>query len=140
MMTVVWWISGLLITGGAVAALIRAERGPSILDRAVAVDVLVLALMAGLALWAAVTQRTDVVPVLVALALVGFVGSVAVARFAAVEPQDESASLREVGRDGTRSDGTRGEEQKSALTKKNAPMNRVPPGGEKTPLVGKDVS
>ncbi|MDR3068056.1 MAG: pH regulation protein F [Cellulomonas sp.] len=88
-MTVVVWISGLLVLAGGLMAIVRAELGPSILDRTVALDILVTTLVAALALYAAVERRADVVPVLVALSAVGFVGSVTVARFAAVEPPGE---------------------------------------------------
>lgn len=42
---------------------------------------------------AAAGRRPDVVPVLVVLTLVGFVGSVSIARFAAVESADEARIL-----------------------------------------------
>ncbi|HJR86927.1 MAG TPA: monovalent cation/H+ antiporter complex subunit F, partial [Acidimicrobiia bacterium] len=58
------------------------------LDRLVALDIITNSLIIGLAVEAALNRRTETVPVLVALALVGFVGSVAVARFASVEPED----------------------------------------------------
>lgn len=73
---------------GASLAMIRVERGPSILDRAVALDIITNILMIGVALEAALNRRTDTVPVLAALALVGFVASVTIARFASVEPED----------------------------------------------------
>jgi multicomponent Na+:H+ antiporter subunit F len=62
------------------------ERGPSMLDRSVAFDVLTTALVGAIAVEAALSRRTESVPILVVLSMVGFIGSVAVARFAAVEP------------------------------------------------------
>jgi multicomponent Na+:H+ antiporter subunit F len=59
------------------------------LDRTIALDIVVTTVIAGVALYAAVFRRADVVPLLVVLSLVGFVGSVTVARFAAVEPEGE---------------------------------------------------
>ena len=88
-MTVVVWVCGILLTAGAVLAVVRAEKGPSMLDRTIALDIVVTTMIAGVALYAAVERRTDVVPVLVVLSLVGFVGSVTIARFAAVEPEGE---------------------------------------------------
>ncbi|WP_456787697.1 monovalent cation/H+ antiporter complex subunit F [Cellulomonas sp. P5_C5] len=88
-MTVVIWVCGILLTVGAVLAIIRAEKGPSMLDRTVALDIVVTSMIVAVALYAAVERRTDVVPVLVVLSLVGFVGSVTIARFAAVEPEGE---------------------------------------------------
>ena len=82
-------VSGVLLTLGAVFAIARAEKGPSILDRTVALDIVVTTMIAAVALYAAYFRRADVVPLLVVLSLVGFVGSVTVARFAAVEPEGE---------------------------------------------------
>ena len=59
----------------------RATMGPTMLDRVVALDVLVAVVICGLALDAAVNQHTTTLPILVVLSLLGFVGSVAVARF-----------------------------------------------------------
>lgn len=92
-MTVVVVVSALLLTAAAVLALVRAERGPSMLDRAVALDVLTSVLVGAVAVHAAWTGATENVPVLVALALVGFVSSVAIARFAATEPAGEGRVL-----------------------------------------------
>jgi multicomponent Na+:H+ antiporter subunit F len=80
--------SGALLAIGAVLALIRVQRGPSILDRMVGLDIIASVLAIGVALEAAWSRRTETLPVLAALALVGFVSSVAVARFVAVEPED----------------------------------------------------
>ena len=88
-MTVVIWVCGVLLTIGAVLAVVRAEKGPSMLDRTIALDIVVTSMIAAVALYAAVERRTDVVPILVVLSLVGFVGSVTIARFAAVEPEGE---------------------------------------------------
>ncbi|ACQ82056.1 multiple resistance and pH regulation protein F [Beutenbergia cavernae DSM 12333] len=84
---------GLMVTVGAVLALSRIERGPSMLDRIVAVDVLVATVLATMILVSAWTHRTDLVPVMVVLTLVGFVGSVSIARFAATESDEERRIL-----------------------------------------------
>lgn len=88
-MTVVVIVCTVLLAVGAVTALVRIEKGPSILDRAVALDVLVATMIAGIGVFAAWHRRADVVPVLVVLSLVGFVGSTAIARFSAAEPEGE---------------------------------------------------
>lgn len=80
-MTVVVWIC---LTGLAVAAglcLVRLVRGPSVPDRIVALDALLLVVVAGIAVGAAVTGDGDYLAVLVAVSLLGFVGTVTVARF-----------------------------------------------------------
>ena len=80
--------AAVLTLAGAVLAIVRAERGPSMLDRTVALDIVVTCLVAAVALYASLERRADVVPILVVLSLVGFIGSVTIARFAAVEPED----------------------------------------------------
>lgn len=88
-MTAVVLVCGVLLTAAAVLALIRAEKGPTMLDRTIALDIVVSTLVAAVALEAAVARRVDTVPILVVLSLVGFLGSVTIARFAAVEPEGE---------------------------------------------------
>ena len=82
-------IAGGMLFAAAVLALIRVERGPSMLDRTIALDVFTTTLVAAIALEAAWHKRTDTLPILVVLSMVGFVGSVTIARFAAVEPEGE---------------------------------------------------
>lgn len=88
-MTVVIAICSVLLVSGAGLALYRAEKGPTMLDRTIALDIIVTALVCAAGLYIAVAKRTDVVPILVALAMVGFVGSTTIARFASVEPEAE---------------------------------------------------
>ena len=70
---VVVLVCAALLTVGATLAVVRAERGPSMLDRTIALDIVVTTVIAGVALYAAVFRRADVVPLLVVLSLVGFV-------------------------------------------------------------------
>ncbi|WP_299039123.1 monovalent cation/H+ antiporter complex subunit F [uncultured Pseudokineococcus sp.] len=80
-------LAGALLLAAAGCVVARAVVGPTILDRVVALDALVVVLVAGFGLHAAVTRSTATLPILVVLALVGFVGSVSVARFAAKDTQ-----------------------------------------------------
>ena len=80
-------LAGALLLVAAGCVLARAVVGPTILDRVVALDALVVVLVAAFGLHAAVTRSTATLPILVVLALVGFVGSVSVARFAAKDTQ-----------------------------------------------------
>ena len=82
-----------LLAAGALLALVRAERGPSMLDRTLALDVLTSIMVAAIAVEAAWSRRVDTIPILVALSVVGFIGSVTIARFAAVEPEGEGRVL-----------------------------------------------
>ena len=86
-------LSAALLAGAAILSLVRAERGKSMLDRTVAFDVFTTTLVAAVALEAAWSRRTDTLVLLVVLSLVGFVGSVTIARFAAVEPETAARVL-----------------------------------------------
>jgi multicomponent Na+:H+ antiporter subunit F len=70
-----------LVGGGALLALVRLALGPSLLDRVVATDTLLVIISAGLAVYAALERDPTVVPVLVVVSLLAFVGSVSVARY-----------------------------------------------------------
>lgn len=80
-MTVVSALTFALLGGGVLLALVRLAQGPSLLDRVVATDALLVIISAGLAVYAALTRNPTVVPVLVVVSLLGFVGSVSVARY-----------------------------------------------------------
>nr|WP_208383073.1 monovalent cation/H+ antiporter complex subunit F [Modestobacter marinus] len=66
---------------GAVLAVVRLMLGPSLLDRVVATDTVLVIITAGLALYAALERDPTIVPVLVVVSLLAFVGSIAVARY-----------------------------------------------------------
>ena len=80
-MTVVAYLLYGLIGAGALLALIRLGMGPSLLDRVVATDTLLVIISAGLAVYAALERDPTVVPVLVVVSLLAFVGSVSIARY-----------------------------------------------------------
>jgi multicomponent Na+:H+ antiporter subunit F len=67
----------------AVLTVIRIIRGPSILDRAVASDVLLTEVMCVIGAEMAINGHTRSIPVLLIIAAVGVFGSVAVARYVA---------------------------------------------------------
>ena len=72
-------IVGLALT--AVAALIRIVRGPTILDRMVASDVLLTTLMLAVGSHMALTGRTESIPVMVAIAATAVLATIVVARY-----------------------------------------------------------
>lgn len=80
-MTVVVWLAYGMLGAGALLALVRLGRGPSLLDRVVATDTLLVIIAAGLAVYAGLERDPTVVPVLVVVSLLAFVGSVSVARY-----------------------------------------------------------
>lgn len=65
----------------AVLALVRLALGPSVPDRIVALDNLLLVVVGGIAVGAADRGEGDFLGVLVAVSLLGFVGTVTVGRF-----------------------------------------------------------
>jgi multicomponent Na+:H+ antiporter subunit F len=79
--TAVYWLAYGMLSAGALLALVRLARGPSLLDRVVATDTLLVIISAGLAVYAALQRDPTVVPVLVVVSLLAFVGSVSVARY-----------------------------------------------------------
>jgi multicomponent Na+:H+ antiporter subunit F len=85
-MTVVALIVTALLAAGAVLALIRVVRGPSVLDRIIATDVLLAIVVVAVATEAAFSRDATGLPVLVVLSILGFTGSVSVARFATRRP------------------------------------------------------
>jgi multicomponent Na+:H+ antiporter subunit F len=79
--TAVYFLAFGLLGTGALLALVRLGRGPSLLDRVVATDTLLVIIAAGLAVYAALARDPTLVPVLVVVSLLAFVGSVSVARY-----------------------------------------------------------
>lgn len=72
-----------LLTFAAAGAIYRLGRGPSLLDRVLAADVLLVIIVSAVAVDAVYRHSTDSVPLMATITIVGFVGSVAVARFVA---------------------------------------------------------
>ena len=97
MIVTVGVVATALLAVGALLAVVRIERGPTMLDRTVAFDVLTTALVGAIAVEAAISRRTESVPILVVLSLVGFIGSVTIARFAAVEPDKNGSATQRSG-------------------------------------------
>ncbi len=67
----------------AILTVIRIARGPSILDRAVASDVLLTEVLCVLGAEMAINGHTRNVPVMLIIAAVGVFGSISIARFVA---------------------------------------------------------
>ncbi|MGK5442908.1 monovalent cation/H+ antiporter complex subunit F [Micromonospora sp. URMC 105] len=72
----------LLLSVTALLALARIYRGPSLLDRVIAADLLLSTMLGAVGAEAAINRHATTLPVLVVLSLLGFVGSVALVRFA----------------------------------------------------------
>lgn len=72
-------LAGLALAG--LLCVVRLVLGPSVPDRVVALDALLLVVVAGIAVGAVATGEGDFLGVLVAVSLLGFVGTATVARF-----------------------------------------------------------
>lgn len=91
-MNALWIAIAVLLGAAALLSMTRLLLGPSILDRALSLDVLVASALTGIGAYAALNRDPTVLPVLLVLSLVGFVGSVSVSKFVARRHED---SLRE---------------------------------------------
>lgn len=80
-MTVVAIVCFALLGAGAVLILARLAIGPSLLDRVVSTDALLVTIACGIAVYCAVYRDISLEPVLLVVALLAFVGSVSVARY-----------------------------------------------------------
>ncbi|UZX04975.1 cation:proton antiporter [Arthrobacter sp. CDRTa11] len=83
MMQTVLAVTAVILSLAAAGAIIRIARGPSLLDRVLASDVLLAIIGAALCIDMAVNRHLNNLMLLVALSIIGFIGSVTVARFVA---------------------------------------------------------
>ncbi|WP_166866595.1 MULTISPECIES: monovalent cation/H+ antiporter complex subunit F [unclassified Salinibacterium] len=74
----------------ALLTIVRIVAGPSILDRAVASDVLLTQVVCVLGAEMAINHHTRSLPILLIIAAVGVFGSIAIARFVAVKENSGS--------------------------------------------------
>jgi len=86
--TIVSWVVGVLFAFAALASVLRIVRGPSILDRMIASDMLLTTLICVLAADMVLENHTRTLPVIIVLALTAVFGSITVARY--VSRQDPS--------------------------------------------------
>ena len=87
-MTIVSWVVGVLFAFAALSSVLRIVRGPSILDRIIASDMLLTTLICVLAADMVLGHHTRTLPVVLVLALTAVFGSITVARY--VSRQDPS--------------------------------------------------
>ncbi|MFE6777812.1 monovalent cation/H+ antiporter complex subunit F [Streptomyces sp. NPDC057702] len=73
----------LIVLAGALL-LVRVWRGPSMLDRAVSVDIAAVLILAGIGVHAAITRTSHYLSIMLVIAFLGFTSSVGIARFIAV--------------------------------------------------------
>ena len=80
-MIVATTVSGVLLVLAALAAMVRVVRGPSVADRMVALDTLLVVGAGGLGLYVVATGDTTYLAVLVVAILTAFISTVIVARY-----------------------------------------------------------
>jgi multicomponent Na+:H+ antiporter subunit F len=81
-MTIVYAVVLAMLSAGGLITLVRLLRGPGTLDRIVALDVFVILVVAASAVYVAINGDGSPIPMLAAVALIGFVGSATAARLA----------------------------------------------------------
>lgn len=85
-------VTAVILSLAGAGAIIRIAIGPSLLDRVLASDVLLAIVGAALAIDMAVNRHLNNLMLLVALAVIGFIGSVTVARFVAERREQSNDS------------------------------------------------
>lgn len=80
-MNVVLIVVGVVFSAAALLSVYRVVRGPGILDRMIASDMLMTTLICILGVEMVVNRHITLMPVMIGLALTGFLSSVAVARY-----------------------------------------------------------
>lgn len=80
-MSILLGIVAVILGISALCAIYRVARGPSILDRVLAVDVLLAIVGGALATDMVLNGHTNSLAILVATSVIGFIASVTVARF-----------------------------------------------------------
>ncbi|QBF47076.1 monovalent cation/H+ antiporter complex subunit F [Janibacter limosus] len=88
-MSIILAISLGLLIAAAALVLVRVNLGPTNLDRALSLDVLIVIITGIIATQILRTDDVGALPIMVVFSLTGFVGSVSVARFMA-RKEDES--------------------------------------------------
>lgn len=89
-MSIVLTIAAGMLVIAALLCVYRIARGPRSLDRVVAADVLVVIVVAGLGIEAAISRHNSTLSVMVVVSMVGFVGAVSIARFIARKESEPS--------------------------------------------------
>lgn len=89
MITVIHCAAALVLAVAAILVIVRIERGPSMLDRAVGLDVFTAVIIGALVVTASLTGRTDLVVLLVVLAIISFMSSTFVAHFVSRERDED---------------------------------------------------
>ena len=91
--TVLIWVAGALLAAGAVTAVVRIVRGPSLMDRMIASDVLLTTLVLAIGAEMVINQHTYSVLIMIAITAVAEFATVAVARNVSKQDRTTDAPL-----------------------------------------------
>lgn len=92
MLDYAYWITQVLLALGVLCAIYRVYKGPSVLDRVISVDVILIIVGSVMLVDMAYNRHTDFILFVVVTAVIGFLGAVAIARYAAVRlPRPEES-------------------------------------------------
>lgn len=128
--TVLLVLSVAMLTAAAILVLVRMARGPSTLDRVVATEVLVNIVIAALAMEAVFNGHATTVPIMLVLALLGFAGSLSMARF--VADRDKAKKWDTPRRPGPERVTVLNPAERSAAPSREQPTSPQPPGPDVT--------
>lgn len=80
-MQVIFLICALVLCVSAALTIWRVLLGPSSLDRLISMDMMVSIIICGLCLWCVYVKKYYLVPTIITLSLLSFLGTVTVARY-----------------------------------------------------------
>lgn len=80
-MTIVLTVCGVLLAASSLLCLARLIMGPTLADRVIALDALLIVVVIAIGVWTAGTGRGTYVEALLVVALMAFIGTTTVARF-----------------------------------------------------------
>ncbi|GAA1116204.1 monovalent cation/H+ antiporter complex subunit F [Nesterenkonia jeotgali] len=85
-------ITQVLLAVGALGSVYRVYKGPSVLDRVISLDVMLIIVASMMILDMVVNDHQDFIMFVVITAVIGFLGAVAIARYVVVRSPEEVAS------------------------------------------------
>lgn len=109
MLDYAYWITQGLLAAALLGAVFRAYRGPSVLDRVISLDVILIVVASVMLTDMAYNQHQDHIVFVLVTAMIGFLGAVALARYVVVrtpEREPTTAEVPEVAEPGTPQDTT----------------------------------
>ncbi|TLP79030.1 monovalent cation/H+ antiporter complex subunit F [Nesterenkonia sphaerica] len=89
-----YWLTQFLLALGVLCAVYRVYKGPSVLDRVISVDVILIIVGSVMLVEMAYHGSTDYILFVLVTAVIGFLGAVAIARYVAVRQPDAQDRAR----------------------------------------------